>query len=110
MTSPLDRLAEALKDRYTLERELGAGGMATVYLAHDLKHHRKVALKLLHPELALERVAVLERLGKARRRCRQVPTFAFSSSKKFSTTMSWLESSACEFWIMMNPRSSGVTS
>ena len=38
MTTPLDRLAEALKDRYTLERELGAGGMATVYLAHDLKH------------------------------------------------------------------------
>jgi len=47
-----DRLAAALADRYTIERELGAGGMATVYLAHDLKHDRKVALKVLRPELA----------------------------------------------------------
>ncbi len=46
------RLADALADRYRLERELGAGGMATVYLAHDLKHDRKVALKVLRPELA----------------------------------------------------------
>ncbi len=45
-------LAEALSDRYTLERELGRGGMATVYLARDLKHDRAVALKVLHPELA----------------------------------------------------------
>ena len=45
-------LAEALRDRYVLERELGRGGMATVYLARDLKHHRLVALKILHPELA----------------------------------------------------------
>ena len=42
----------ALADRYTLERELGRGGMATVYLAHDLKHDRPVALKVMHPELA----------------------------------------------------------
>jgi serine/threonine-protein kinase len=42
----------ALADRYRLERELGQGGMATVYLAEDLKHHRKVALKVLRPELA----------------------------------------------------------
>ena len=48
----LDRLAAALADRYRIERELGAGGMATVYLAEDLKHHRKVALKVLRPELA----------------------------------------------------------
>ncbi len=47
-----DRLAAALADRYRLERELGAGGMATVYLAHDLKHDRSVAIKVLHPELA----------------------------------------------------------
>jgi eukaryotic-like serine/threonine-protein kinase len=44
-------LADALRDRYTLERELGRGGMATVYLAHDLRHERKVALKVLRPEL-----------------------------------------------------------
>ncbi|NIM52996.1 MAG: protein kinase, partial [Gammaproteobacteria bacterium] len=42
----------ALADRYTIERELGAGGMATVYLAHDVKHDRKVAVKVLRPELA----------------------------------------------------------
>jgi serine/threonine-protein kinase len=45
-------LTAALQDRYRLERELGRGGMATVYLAEDLKHHRKVAVKVLHPELA----------------------------------------------------------
>ncbi|MEE8477427.1 MAG: protein kinase [Gemmatimonadales bacterium] len=48
----LTRLTAALSDRYTIERELGAGGMATVYLAEDLKHHRKVAVKVLRPELA----------------------------------------------------------
>ncbi len=47
-----DRLAVALADRYRIECELGAGGMATVYLAHDLKHDRKVAIKVLRPELA----------------------------------------------------------
>ncbi|HSD33648.1 MAG TPA: protein kinase [Gemmatimonadales bacterium] len=46
------QLAEALRDRYALERELGRGGMATVYLAHDRKHDRPVALKVLHAELA----------------------------------------------------------
>ena len=45
------RLGRALSDRYRLERELGAGGMATVYLAHDLKHDRDVAIKVLHPDL-----------------------------------------------------------
>ncbi len=48
----LDRLTAALAGRYTIERELGAGGMATVYLAHDVRHDRKVALKVLRPELA----------------------------------------------------------
>jgi serine/threonine-protein kinase len=46
------RLSAALADRYTIERELGQGGMATVYLAQDLKHHRQVAIKVLRPELA----------------------------------------------------------
>jgi eukaryotic-like serine/threonine-protein kinase len=48
----LDRLAAALADRYRIERELGAGGMAKVYLAEDLKHRRRVAVKVLKPELA----------------------------------------------------------
>jgi len=52
MSAPVDRLAAALDDRYRIERELGAGGMATVYLAQDLKHDRKVAIKVLRPELA----------------------------------------------------------
>jgi len=45
-------LAAALTGRYRIERELGRGGMATVYLAHDLKHDRPVALKVLRPEVA----------------------------------------------------------
>ena len=48
----LERLQRALGDRYAVERELGAGGMAMVYLAEDLRHHRKVALKILRPEIA----------------------------------------------------------
>ena len=52
MTDIPSRLATALSDRYRIERELGAGGMATVYLAEDLKHERRVALKVLRPELA----------------------------------------------------------
>lgn len=46
-----EALATALADRYRIERPLGAGGMATVYLATDLKHDREVALKVLRPEL-----------------------------------------------------------
>jgi serine/threonine protein kinase/Flp pilus assembly protein TadD len=48
----LDRLEKALSDKYEIERELGRGGMATVYLAQDKKHDRSVALKVLHPELS----------------------------------------------------------
>ena len=52
MSDPVIRLNVALQGRYRIERELGEGGMATVYLADDLKHERKVALKVLKPELA----------------------------------------------------------
>ena len=52
MNPMLDRLAAALADRYRIDRELGKGGMATVYLAQDLKHDRQVAIKVLKPELA----------------------------------------------------------
>src|SRR5881392_2847621 len=52
MADQLARLHAALADRYTIERELGRGGMATVYLAQDRKHHRQVAIKVLKPELA----------------------------------------------------------
>ncbi len=52
MPDLLDRLKTAIADRYAIEREIGAGGMATVYLAEDLKHKRKVAVKVLRPELA----------------------------------------------------------
>ena len=47
-----DRLSEALADRYRIECELGQGGMATVYLARDLKHDREVAIKVLKPDLS----------------------------------------------------------
>ncbi len=52
MTEPFPHLTTAVSDRYTIERALGQGGMATVYLAHDLKHDRQVAVKVLRPELA----------------------------------------------------------
>ena len=52
MPDTIDRLTAALAERYRLKGELGAGGMATVYLAHDVKHDRKVAVKVLRPELS----------------------------------------------------------
>ena len=52
MTTASERLAGSLSDRYRIERELGRGGMATVYLAEDIRHRRHVAIKVLHPELS----------------------------------------------------------
>ena len=52
MTDAFDRLKSALSDRYAIEQEIGSGGMATVYLAGDVRHDRQVAVKVLRPELA----------------------------------------------------------
>ena len=52
MSAHAARLSAALEGRYRIERELAAGGMATVYLAHDLRHDREVAIKVLRPDLA----------------------------------------------------------
>ena len=52
MPELLTRLQATLVDRYRLDSEIGAGGMATVYLAHDIRHDRRVALKVLRPELS----------------------------------------------------------
>jgi eukaryotic-like serine/threonine-protein kinase len=69
MSNDLSRLAAALADRYVVERELGHGGMATVYLVRDLKHDRSVALKVLYLELS-------EALGSERRFLREIKTAA----------------------------------
>src|SRR3954464_13518617 len=52
MGEPYQMLRTSLADRYTVEREIGEGGMATVYLAGDVRHGRKVAIKVMRPEVA----------------------------------------------------------
>ena len=65
MADELDRLKAALADKYAIERELGRGGIATVYLAEDLKHKRKVAVKVLRQESWLSKKnAVYSRCSK----------------------------------------------
>jgi serine/threonine-protein kinase len=76
LTDALEQLRASLAGRYQLERELGRGGMATVYLARDLKHERLVVLKLLTPESA----ATLGRRTPARGRAARVdPAIALSA-------------------------------
>ena len=78
MSDHAERLQAALAGRYDVERELGAGGMATVYLAQDLKHDRKVAIKVLRPELA----AVIG----AERFLREISTIAHCSTRTSSAS------------------------
>ncbi|MFC1640359.1 hypothetical protein ACFL3B_06315 [Gemmatimonadota bacterium] len=63
MTDQLERLKTALAGRYVIERELGAGGMGTVYLARDLKHHRKVAVNVLRTGLEAGGMIAWQRVG-----------------------------------------------
>ncbi len=72
MPDPITRLNAALEGRYRVERELGEGGMATVYLADDIKHERKVALKVLKPELAAVVSAERSVHGRIKPRCYMV--------------------------------------
>ena len=97
MTDPVARLNAALEGRYAIERELGEGGMATVYLAGDLKHGRKVALKVLKPELAAVVGADRSRpygghyrtdmLPDFRRRTRQIVLSRVFSGRTLNTVM-----------------------
>ena len=64
MSNNIKPLKSALSKTYAIERELGAGGMATVYLAEDVKHRRKVAVKVLHPALAETMPTIPGRYGR----------------------------------------------
>ena len=66
MSDPISRLNAALEGRYRVEREIGAGGRATIYLAEDFKHERKVAITVLRPELASALVARAPSPGRGR--------------------------------------------
>ena len=92
MTNTFDRLKSALADRYAIEEELGAGGMATVYLAEDLKHHRKVAVKVLRPELA----AVLG----AERFVQEIETTANLQHRHILPLFDWGEADSFLYYVM----------
>ena len=81
MSDLLTVLRTALADHYAIEREIGAGGMATVYLAHDLKHDRDVAIRALHPDLDAA-------LGGERFLTRSVPRHARSFRPSFRYRLS----------------------
>ena len=97
-----DRLRVALADRYRLGRELAAGGMATVYLAEDLKHHRAVAIKVLHPDLA----AVLG----AARFLAEIRTTANLQHPHILPLHDSGEADGLLFYVMMAPRASRAAS
>jgi serine/threonine-protein kinase len=92
VTDVFEALSNALADRYRLERELGAGGMATVYLAEDLKHQRQVAIKVLRPELA-------ESLG-AERFLREVPIAAKLNHPHILTLIDSGEAAGFLYYVM----------
>ncbi len=92
MSDMLDRLKPALADRYTIERELGRGGMATVYLAEDLKHRRQVAIKVLLPDLA-------EALG-SERFLREIETAASLSHPHILTVHDSGEAAGLLYYVM----------
>jgi serine/threonine protein kinase/Tol biopolymer transport system component len=96
VSTQTDRLNAALAGRYTIERELGAGGMATVYLAHDVKHDRHVALKVLKPELAAvlgaERFVVEIKTTAALQHPHILPLFDSGTADSFLFyVMPWIE-------------------
>ena len=84
------RLSAAIADRCRIEHELGAGGMATVYLAHDLKHDRDVAIKVLHADLG----AVTAKTGKTPEQLKAAAekTDIHQPDMKATTLIEWLRS------------------
>ncbi len=81
MSDTFERLKAALADRYAIEREIGAGGMATVYLAEDLKHRRKVAVKVLRPVALTITSSVSERVRELSGLCQNTLTPARSRDR-----------------------------
>ena len=99
MAEDYDRLTAALGDSYGIERQIGAGGMATVYLAHDVRHDRKVALKVLRPELA----AVL---GVLKRMRRWFLSWTFPRNMQTAAAVKWtgtIPNARPSGWVVANP-------